>query len=143
MASPYLQRQKLPFQVDGFFIDYQALQCYHLSGRGSPSIWESRPASPLSKERDFSFNLKNSQFVFKISDLFKNAMTFAIFANFKRFKQFLKGFQAVLNMFLNSIFAIFSAYPVLFMSIYLDSTLHQVNVIKRLNIGLCNFFAIF
>ena len=54
MASPYLQRQKLPFLEDGFFIDYQALQCYHLSGRGSPSIWESRPASPLSKERDFS-----------------------------------------------------------------------------------------
>ena len=47
---------------------------------------------------------------------------FAFFANFKRFKQFLKGFQAVLNMVLNSIFAIFSAFPVLFESISLDST---------------------
>ena len=36
MASPYLQRQKLPFLEDGFFIDYQALQCYHLSGQGRP-----------------------------------------------------------------------------------------------------------
>ena len=36
MASPYLQRQKLPFLVDGFFIDYQPLQCYHLSGQGRP-----------------------------------------------------------------------------------------------------------
>ena len=89
--------------------------------------------NPFANRRPFEFKkfairVQNSRIYLKMpsSSQFLNAL-FAFFANFKRFKQFLKGFQAVLNMVLNSIFAIFSAFPVLFESISLDSTQRHCN----------------
>ena len=53
MASPCLQRQKLPFLVDGFFIDYQTPKCYHLSGRGRPMRNPQDQPNPAFKKSGF------------------------------------------------------------------------------------------
>ena len=92
---------------------------------------------PFANRRPFEFKkfairVQNSRIYLKMpsSSQFLND-SFAFFANFKRFKQFLKGFQAVLNRVLNSIFAIFSAFPVLFESISLDSTNVQSEIFEH------------